>query len=215
MRETRLLAVTVSILALASAGAARSVKRRAGAPVTRSLTTNEIENSTKTGAVGPGATGPRVVRAQILLDRARFSPGEIDGEYGDDLGIAVQGYQENHNLKPTGTIDAEMWRLLNGDTGQLLLTYTITNADARSPFKPLPNDVQEKAKMKWLGYESLVEELGEKFHCSPKLLAELNPGKKLDMAGQQITVPNVRRAPVRRALRMVVSKSKQIGRANV
>jgi peptidoglycan hydrolase-like protein with peptidoglycan-binding domain len=53
-----------------------------------------------------------VTRAQILLDRARFSPGEIDGVYGDDFGVAVKGYQENHGLKPTGTIDAEMWRLL-------------------------------------------------------------------------------------------------------
>ena len=41
---------------------------------------------------GPGATGPKEVRAQILLDRARFSPGEIDGVYGDDFGIAVKGY---------------------------------------------------------------------------------------------------------------------------
>jgi len=41
-----------------------------------------------------------VVRAQILLDRAKFSPGEIDGVYGDDLGIAVKGYRENHGLKP-------------------------------------------------------------------------------------------------------------------
>jgi peptidoglycan hydrolase-like protein with peptidoglycan-binding domain len=54
-----------------------------------------------------------VARAQILLDRARFSPGEIDGVYGDDFGIAVKGYQENHGLKPTGTIDAEMWRLVD------------------------------------------------------------------------------------------------------
>jgi peptidoglycan hydrolase-like protein with peptidoglycan-binding domain len=56
-----------------------------------------------------------VARAQILLDRARFSPGEIDGVYGDDFGIAVKGYQENHGLKPTGTIDAEMWRLVDSE----------------------------------------------------------------------------------------------------
>jgi hypothetical protein len=95
-----------------------------------------------------------VVRAQILLDRARFSPGEIDGVYGDDFGIAVKGYQENHGLKPTGTIDAEMWRLLDSDAGPLLLTYTITQADEKGPFLPLPEDIQEKAKMKWLGFET-------------------------------------------------------------
>ncbi len=76
--------------------------------------------------------GPRVVRAQILLDRARFSPGEIDGVYGDDFGIAVKGYQESHGLKPTGTIDGEMWRLLNSDAGPLLVAYTITAADEKA-----------------------------------------------------------------------------------
>ena len=72
-------------------------------PVVRSSAGKAIEDSTETGAVQPGATGSRVVRAQILLDRARFSPGEIDGVYGDDFGIAVKGYQESHALKPTGT----------------------------------------------------------------------------------------------------------------
>src|ERR1019366_3193365 len=175
------LAATALILALAGAGAARQANRRAGAPVARSLATDEIENSTKTGAVEPGATGPRVVRAQILLDRAKFSPGEIDGVYGNDLGIAVKGYQENHGLKPTGTIDAETWRLLGSDTGPLLAPYTITKADEKGPFLPLPADVQEKAKMKWLGFETPEEGLGERFHSSPKLLAELNPGRKLEI----------------------------------
>ena len=205
MRLPYLLAVTATILALTGAGAAGPAKGRADAPVARSLAANEIEDSTKTGAVEPGATGPRVVRAQILLDRARFSPGEIDGVYGDDLGIAVKGYRENHGLKPAGTIDAEMWRLLNSDAGPLLATYTITQADEKGPFLPLPADVQEKAKMKWLGFETPEEGLGERFHSSPKLLAELNPGRKLDTAGEQISAPNVRRA----AGRVAVSKSKR------
>jgi lipoprotein-anchoring transpeptidase ErfK/SrfK len=210
MRLTYLLAVTASILSLAGAGQAGPAKRRAGAPVARNLAGNEIEDSTKTGAVGPGATGPRVVRAQILLDRARFSPGEIDGVYGDDFGIAIKGYQESHGLKPTGAIDAEMWRLLDLDPGPLLATYTITQADEKGPFQPAPADVQEKAKMKWLGFETPEEGLGERFHSSPKLLAELNPGENLGTAGERITVPNVRRtAAVRRASRVVVSKSKR------
>ena len=192
------------MLALTGASAAGP-----GVPAARSPAVNEIEDSTKTGAVGPGATGSRVVRAQILLDRARFSPGEIDGVYGDDLGIAVRGYQDNHGLKPTGTIDAETWRLLDSDAGPLLATYTITQADEKGPFLPIPADVQDKAKMKWLGFETPEEGLGERFHSAPKLLAELNAGKKLDTAGEQITAPNVRRAAGRMALRVVVSKSKR------
>ena len=91
----------------------------------------------------------------------------------------------------------------------LLLTYTITKADEKGPFLPIPADTQEKAKMKWLGFETSQEELGETFHSSPTLLAELNPDKKLDAVGERITVPTVRRAAVRVALRVVVSKSKR------
>jgi lipoprotein-anchoring transpeptidase ErfK/SrfK len=209
VRLTYLLPVTASVLILAGSSAAGPVKRHAGSPTTRSLAANEIEDSTKTGTVGPDSTGPAVVRAQILLDRARFSPGEIDGVYGDDFGIAVKGYQETHGLKPTGTIDAAMWRLLDSDAGPLLLTYTITPADEKGPFQPEPADIQEKVKLKWMGFATPQEELGEKFHCSPKLLAELNPGTKLDTAGGRIAVPNVRSAAVRRAVRLVVSKSKR------
>jgi lipoprotein-anchoring transpeptidase ErfK/SrfK len=209
MRLTYLLAVSASILALAGADTARPPNKRVGAPVVRSPEANEIENATKTEAVGPGAAGPRVVRAQILLDRARFSPGEIDGVYGNDFAVAIKGYQESHGLKPTGSIGAEMWRLLNHDAGPVLLTYTITKADERGPFLPLPAEVQEKAKLKWLGFETPEEGLGEKFHISPKLLAELNPGKKLNTAGERITVPSVRRAAAGLALRVVVSKSER------
>ena len=63
--------------------------------------------------------------------------------------------------------------------------------------------------MKWMGYESAVEELAEKFHVSPGFLAELNPGKDLEKAGEVIVVPAVDRRPARRALRVVVSKSKR------
>ena len=209
MRLTYLLASTASILALAGAGAAGPANKRPGDLAPRSLAANQIEDSTKTDAVGPGAAGPRVTRAQILLDRARFSPGEIDGVYGGDFGIAVKGYQESHGLKPTGTVDAEMWGLLNADAGPLLSTYTITQADEKGPFQPTPENEQERAKMKWMVFENPGEELGERFHCSPKLLAELNPGKQLDTAGVRITVPNVRRAPARMAVRVVVSKSKR------
>ncbi len=207
MHRTHLLALIAATLAFG--GIDSPVDKPAGAPVTRNAGANEIEDSTKTAAVGPGATGPRVVRAQILLDRARFSPGEIDGVYGDDFGIAVKGYQENHGLKATGTIDAEMWRLLNVDAGPLLLTYIITKADEKGPFLPIPTDTQEKAKMKWLGFESPEQGLGEKFHCSPKLLVDLNAGNKFETAGDRITVPNVRRAGVHVAVRVVVSKSKR------
>src|SRR6185436_5126975 len=82
-----------------------------------------IENRSDTGEVRPGAAEARVVRAQILLDRARFSPGQIDGRYGGDLGIAVKGYQEDHHLDPDGIIGTQMWSNLDADKRPLLKTY--------------------------------------------------------------------------------------------
>jgi lipoprotein-anchoring transpeptidase ErfK/SrfK len=183
---------------------ARPPLKRGGSP-----TALAIEDATHDAQLGPGASGSRVVRAQILLDRARFSPGEIDGQYGEDLGVAIRGYQANHGLQATGTIDPPMWSLLQSDAGPLVMDYTITAADVRGPFRPLPKDVQEKAQMKWLGYESVAEALGERFHIAPKLLVELNPGKELTRAGEQIAVPNVKHAAARPASRIVVSKSKR------
>ncbi len=178
------------------------------ATVSGNLISSEVEQAA-TGVVEPGAMGPRVIRAQILLDRARFSPGEIDGRYGGDLAVAIKGYQENHGMKPTGVIDAEMWKLLDAYAGALLVPYTITAADVKGPFETIPKTAAEQAKLKWMGYESPEEGLGEKFHMSPKLLAELNPGKRLDTAGERTIVANVQHSPAGRASRVVISKSKR------
>jgi lipoprotein-anchoring transpeptidase ErfK/SrfK len=179
-----------------------------GAVVSGSPVSSAVEQIA-TAPVGPGAAGARVIRAQILLACAGFSPGEIDGRYGDDLGIAIRGYQENHAMKPTGVIDADMWESLNTHASPLLVTYTITAADLKGPFEPTPKEASEQAKMKWMGFESPEEGLGEKFHMSPALLAELNPGMKPLAVGERITVANVSRPPARRALRVVISKSKR------
>src|SRR5690348_11807464 len=63
-------------------------------------------NAPSTEAVGPNSSGNAVVRAQILLDRFHYSPGEIDGHYGDNLRVALVGFQERHNLPASGVVDA-------------------------------------------------------------------------------------------------------------
>jgi peptidoglycan hydrolase-like protein with peptidoglycan-binding domain len=159
-------------------------------------------------ALSLSATDTEVVRAQILLDRARFSPGEIDGVYGGALQIAIRGYQERHGLQPTGRLDSATWKLLDADKKPLFTTYTITALDSKGPYQPIPDDILQQARLKRLGYESIAERIGEKFHLSPKLLAELNPGKKLK-ASEKIKVPNVSRPPTGPAARVNVSKSKR------
>jgi lipoprotein-anchoring transpeptidase ErfK/SrfK len=165
-----------------------------------------INNSATQDPVGPDAVGSAVVRAQILLDRAHFSPGEIDGRYGDNLRVAITGYQTSRNLNPSGAVDADTWKSLNAGTAQLLVPYTITPDDEKGPFASVPKDMMEQAKLDSLGYQSPQEEWGERFHLNPKLLQDLNPGTDLTKAGGEIMVPNVQRENTASADKVVVSK---------
>ncbi|RFP11769.1 murein L,D-transpeptidase [Duganella sp. BJB488] len=155
--------------------------------------------------VGPHAKGDQVVRAQVLLDRAHFSSGEMDGAYGSNMRKAVIGFQKLHQLPLTGVVDAATWTELERDQAPVLDTYTITAQDVAGPYTPVPAGMMAKAKLPALGYASLAEALGERFHCSPDLLRRLNPGKSLTRAGTQLTVPNVAAAkPLPKASSLLV-----------
>ena len=154
------------------------------------------------------ANAALILRAQVLLDRAHFSGGEIDAASGSNMRMALTGYQKKMGLKPTGQLDADTWKALNADTTDALAMYTITDADVAGPFQPIPEDMADKAKLPALGYTSALEGLGEKFHASMKLLERLNPGKDLTRVGEQIVVPNVLGAePLPKAGKIVVDKS--------
>lgn len=161
--------------------------------------------------VGPGSAGSATVRAQILLDRAHFSPGEIDGRFGENTRIAIQGYQASRKLPINGTVDLATWDSLNGDTAPALVPYTMGADDVAGPFEKIPSDMMEKSKLKTLGYSSPQEALGERFHIDPALLAYVNPGRDLGREGEQIMAPNVVRQYGRvQADRVIVSKTRKI-----
>jgi lipoprotein-anchoring transpeptidase ErfK/SrfK len=157
--------------------------------------------------------GPSVLSAQILLDRALFSPGIIDGRWGKNTEIAVYWFQSREGLRPTGRVDRETFDRLAraaGEPRELVRTHRLSAEDVEGPFVDIPEDIYEKAKLDCLCYESLAEKLGELFHTSPELLRKLNPGVELASlgAGDQIHVPAIRDSGARaqgQVARIVVS----------
>lgn len=152
------------------------------------LTPDAVNRATGTG---PAA----LLRAQVLLERARFSPGEIDGGAGSNTRRAIAGFQRARDLEPGGELDEATWEALAGDGAPALVTHTLTADDVAGPFQEdIPEDTMEKARLQALGYTSVEEALAEKFHVSPALLARMNPGKEFK-AGVELVVPNVADLP--------------------
>ena len=72
-----------------------------------------------------------------------------------------------------------------------LTGYSITAADVAGPFVPsIPADLAQQATLSALTYTSALEALAERFHSTPALLQQLNPGAEFK-EGEQIQVPNV------------------------
>ena len=182
-------------------------ERAAPAPAPMELKADDINNAGLAPDLRPESNGSSVLRAQILLDRAHFSCGELDAHYGTNLSKVVSVFQITHNLPSTGNLDGATWNALNQDHAPALVTYQISPQDLAGPFFKIPREPVLEAKLPGLGYASPQEGLGERFHVSPKVLADLNPGKHLDQAGEQILVPNVITPVPGAAERVVVSKS--------
>jgi lipoprotein-anchoring transpeptidase ErfK/SrfK len=151
-----------------------------------------INQATWTAAQAAG-TDPALVRAEVLLARAHFSPGVIDGQDGANFRHAVSAYEQAHALPVDGQIDQEVWDTLTaGDGAPAMINYVITDADLEGAFLPsLPSDFRELAKLPAVGYRSPLEELAERFHMDEALLKALNPGADFSKSGTKLVVANV------------------------
>src|SRR5262249_55107040 len=55
-------------------------------------------------------SAPMLMKAQVLLDRARFSPGEIDGKSGENFKNAVAAFAAVAGLPSSGELSEDLWK---------------------------------------------------------------------------------------------------------
>src|SRR5205814_5719692 len=137
-----------------------------------------------------GMDGGGVVRGAGLLDRRWLSPGEVGGGFSENMRKAVKAFQEASGIASSGRVDHDTWRALRSSDAAILVDYTVTDKDTAGPFVRIPPDMMERAQLKYLGYQTALEGIAEKFHTSPKLLRDLNRGKTSE-TGVTMVVPNV------------------------
>lgn len=132
-----------------------------------------------------------LIRAQVLLARARFSPGVIDGQMGENVRQAIAAFEQARGLPVDGALDDQVWAALAADAAPAMQDYTIAPEDVAGPFvAKIPTDPAEMAKLDKLAYSSPVELLAEKFHMDEGLLKALNPNADFTKAGATILVAN-------------------------
>jgi lipoprotein-anchoring transpeptidase ErfK/SrfK len=160
----------------------------------------------------PPPVDQQILQVQVLLDRAHFSPGQIDASMGDVTHLMLATFQSQHNLPASGNPDDATNQALeqNQQSVPTTVNYTIVYDDVRGPFNPLPSSMMAQAKLPSLNYRSPWDGLGEKFHCSPALLHRLNPQQKSLNPGDRITVPNIHHDVPQGAASVVVSKASRI-----
>jgi lipoprotein-anchoring transpeptidase ErfK/SrfK len=135
------------------------------------------------------------VEMQVLLDRAGFSPGEIDGERGKNARNALAAFIEERGI-PTGKRgNRSLLLALGASSIEPIVQHMITAKETAGPFSAtIPQDMMDQSKLPGLYYRSVLEQLGAEFHAAPALLKRLNPSARF-IVGEEIRVPNVSGAP--------------------
>lgn len=139
---------------------------------------------------GEQGYSPVIAKLQVLLDRAHFSPGSIDGHFNENTQAALRAFEKAASLPVDGVLDRDVWaRLTAADQKPVVSTYVIDPLDVAGPFiRFVPPNLMAMAQLDSLSYRNPEEALAEQFHMSPALLKALNPDADFGKSGSRIVV---------------------------
>jgi lipoprotein-anchoring transpeptidase ErfK/SrfK len=182
MRTTLVLIVAIGLVAWPSGGWAR---QKATALTPEAINAADF--------VGGKPTRPLLIKMQVLLDRARFSPGVIDGENGENLRHALAAFQRERGLNTTGSLDKATWAQMKETSSEpVVIDHILSQEEADTPLlDKLPLKMENQADLERLSYTSVREAMAEKFHMSEALLNALNPKASFAEPGGTLMVLNV------------------------
>jgi hypothetical protein len=132
-----------------------------------------------------------VTRLEIFLDQHSFSPGKIDGHWGDFCAKTLQRYQLAHGQQTTSQLDPVIQRELT-EISPLYINYQLNADDFRHVGKA-PRRPAEQARVKSMPYRSILDFVAERYHSDETFIRKLNSGRNMKTLkpGDTIRVPNV------------------------
>jgi lipoprotein-anchoring transpeptidase ErfK/SrfK len=156
--------------------------------------TVEAVNEAQFAPVPADTVSATILKAQVLLDRARFSVGAIDAKNNENLQRALAAFQSDNGLEATGQLDEPTWSKLTAtSSAPVLINYEVRALDVKGPFSGnIPSEWEQMAKLARLAYTGPREALAERFHMHEELLNALNPNASFNDVGKAIVVANVR-----------------------